>query len=79
MNRFLKNESANFNRQYLYLLQYYTLNGAVSSAWTEYIVENLSFLGDNTFAYAMPIERFSNVDSSFDFELCEFIMKSKSK
>ncbi|MHB1688182.1 MAG: acylneuraminate cytidylyltransferase family protein [Ignavibacteriaceae bacterium] len=75
MNRFLKNEFANLNRQQL--PQYYRLNGAVYSAWTDYVVKNLSFFGKNTFAYIMSNERSIDVDSSFDFELCEFFMKSK--
>ncbi|MHB9011506.1 MAG: acylneuraminate cytidylyltransferase family protein [Ignavibacteriaceae bacterium] len=76
MNEFLKKELININRQRL--PEFYRLNGAVYSAWIDYVVKNLSFFGENTFAYVMPIERSIDVDSSFDFEFCEFFMKSKN-
>ena len=74
MNDFLKKEVVNINRQQL--PEYYRLNGAVYSAWIDYVVKNLSFFGENTFAYIMPTERSVDVDTLFDFKLCEFFMQS---
>ncbi len=76
MNEFLKKDLINTNRQRL--PEFYRLNGAVYAAWIYYVVNNLSFFGENTFAYIMPAERSVDVDSYIDFEFCEFFMKSKN-
>jgi len=58
---------------------YYRLNGAIYLAYCDYIRKQNSFLGAETFAYIMPIERSIDIDDEKDFELAELLLKRESQ
>jgi N-acylneuraminate cytidylyltransferase/CMP-N,N'-diacetyllegionaminic acid synthase len=72
MKNFLTKEISNTNRQGL--KTYYRLNGAIYIADWNYLKENGSFLGEDTYAYIMPQERSIDIDSDMDLKLAEFLL-----
>ena len=75
MKNFIKSKYANGNRQELPV--FYHLNGAVFVAYSDYIKEQKSFIGDKTFAYIMPKDRSVDIDDEVDFKIAEFLIKSR--
>jgi len=74
MKDFIRKEIMNKNRQELPV--YYRLNGAIYSAYCNYIKERKSFFGKETFAYIMPKNRSVDIDNEIDFELAEILIKA---
>jgi len=74
MKDFIRKEIMNKNRQELPI--FYRLNGAIYLAYCDYIKEQESFFGENTFAYIMPRERSIDIDDEIDFELVEILIKN---
>ena len=74
MKDFIKKEIMNKNRQELPV--FYRLNGAIYLAYCDYIKQCRSFIGKETFAYIMPIERSIDIDSEMDLELAEILIKT---
>ena len=77
MKNFIRKEFMNKNRQELPV--FYRLNGAIYLAYCNYIREQKSFFGKETFAYIMPKERSVDVDSELDLKLAEILMKSQNR
>ncbi len=73
MKNFVRSEIMNKNRQELPV--FYRLNGAIYLAYWDYLKEQKSFLGKETFAYLMSPERSVDVDSEMDFRFTEFLIK----
>lgn len=46
---------------------YYSLNGALYIAKTEWLLRSRDFLGSDTIAYIMPVERSIDIDTARDF------------
>ncbi|NQU99280.1 MAG: hypothetical protein HQ538_00955 [Parcubacteria group bacterium] len=74
MKDFIRQEVLNKNIQELPI--FYRLNGAIYLAYCDYIKEQESFFGENTFAYIMPRERSIDIDDEIDFELVEILIKN---
>jgi len=72
MRDFIKTENMNKNRQELPV--FYRLNGAIYLACWDYLKNERSFFGKNTFAYIMPKERSIDIDNEVDFELARILM-----
>jgi len=72
---FINKEVADKNRQEL--PKYYRINGAIYLGFADYIENNKSFFGENTYAYVMPVERSIDVDNIVDFKLAELILKER--
>lgn len=68
----IANPEKNYRRQDLATA--YALNGAVYVAKTGWLLEQRSFLSDETVAYEMPAERSVDIDTSLDLLFCEFLM-----
>lgn len=64
----------NKNRQELPV--FYRLNGAIYLAYSNYIKQCRSFIGENTFAYIMPKSRSVDIDNEIDLNLVEGLMKN---
>jgi N-acylneuraminate cytidylyltransferase len=56
----------------------YALNGAVYIAQVEWLLNNRSFITDETHAYIMPKERSVDIDDEMDFKLAEFLLQKSS-
>lgn len=54
---------------------YYSLNGAIYIAQTEWLLKHRQFLNHETIAYVMPTERSIDVDTAFDFLYLELLLK----
>ncbi|SHE63383.1 CMP-N,N'-diacetyllegionaminic acid synthase [Caldanaerobius fijiensis DSM 17918] len=76
MKDFIRKEVLNKNRQELET--YYRLNGAIYLAKWNYIKQYKSFYGDKTYAYIMSREKSVDIDSEFDLQFAEFLMKNKN-
>lgn len=76
MKNFLRPDILNKRRQDLPV--FYRLNGAIYVADTNYLREQNSFFGPNTFAYKMPKERSIDIDSGIDFELAALLLEKQS-
>ncbi len=72
MKNFIRQEIMNKNRQKLPV--FYRINGAIYLAYCDYIKEQESFFGENTFAYIMPKSMSIDIDSEVDFKLAETLM-----
>jgi len=72
MKDFIKAEIMNKNRQELPV--FYRLNGAIYLAYWDYLKEQKSFLGKETFAYIMLQERSIDINKEIDFKLAEALM-----
>ena len=75
MDDFLREEVIQSCRQKL--PQYYRLNGAVYMARVESFYQSKSFFGKNGRAYIMSQEKSIDIDSSLDFKIAEFMLKSQ--
>lgn len=53
----------------------YRLNGAVYVTDIQFLQRQHDFIGDGTLGYLMPSERSYDIDTTFDFELVEMLMK----
>lgn len=73
MENFIKPEIMSKNRQQLPL--FYRLNGAIYLAYCDYIENQRSFFGKETFAYIMPQGKSIDIDNEVDFKLAEILMK----
>lgn len=60
------------------LPQVYVLNGAVYVAESEFIIENKSFLTEESVAYKMPNKNSVDIDTEIDFAYCEWLIISKA-
>ena len=69
MKDFIRIDIMNKNRQELPV--FYRLNGAIYLAYCNYLKEQKSFFGKETFAYIMPKERSIDVDNKLDLKLIE--------
>lgn len=76
MKDFLRPEIFNKRRQDLMI--FYRLNGAIYLADTEYLCEQNSFFGPDTFAYEMPKEHSIDIDSDIDFKLAGLLLQEKN-
>lgn len=74
MAQFLRPEALN-NRQKLPV--YFRLNGAIYLADVDYLRQQQSCLGAETYAYEMPAERSVDIDSLLDFKLAEQLLAEK--
>jgi len=77
MKNFLSKEIKNLRSQDL--PKYYRLNGAIYISEVEYLVKEKGFLGNQTKAYNMPIERSIDVDTKIDLELCKILLNENNK
>ena len=77
MKNFLSKEIQNLRSQDL--PKYYRLNGAIYISEVEYLVKEKGFLGDQTKAYIMPIERSIDIDTKKDLELCKILLNENNK
>ena len=77
MKNFLSKEFLNLRSQDLH--KYYRLNGAVYISEVKYLVKEKGFLGDQTKAYIMPIERSIDIDTKIDLELCKILLNENNK
>ena len=73
MNKFIDTKYLNKSRQLF--KDYFTLNGAISIFKTDIIDKNLNIYKDGTYAYVMDERNSIDIDSNFDFELAELILK----
>ena len=74
MSDFIKKENLNKNRQEFDI--FYRLNGAIFLVYWNYIQQQKSFFGKETFAYIMPKERSVDIDTRMDFTVAEILKKS---
>ena len=77
MKNFLSKEIQNLRSQDL--PKYYRLNGAIYISEVEYLVKEKGFLGGQTKAYTMPIERSIDIDTKIDLELCKILLNENNK
>ena len=56
---------------------YYRLNGAIYIVKSEEIYKSYDFYKEGCFAYIMPTTKSVDIDSVWDFELAEFIMRKQ--
>ena len=54
---------------------YYRVNGAIYLAKCEYFRKYRDWFRDGSYAFVMPRERSIDIDTPFDLELCECLMK----
>jgi CMP-N,N'-diacetyllegionaminic acid synthase len=57
----------------------YSVNGALYLAKTSWLKENKSFFSTDTLGYTMPSDRSGDIDSPFDWEVVEFLMKKNKQ
>ena len=57
----------------------YAVNGALYLAKTNWLRENKSFFSTDTLGYTMPSDRSVDIDSPFDWEVVEFLMKKNKQ
>jgi len=69
--------TGNANRQDLETA--YIPNGAIYIFRISLLKKLYSYYSENTFAFIMPQERSIDIDSPFDFELAEFMMRKYDK
>jgi CMP-N,N'-diacetyllegionaminic acid synthase len=75
IKKFLVN-TGELHRNRQVLPDFYRINGAVYVTDAHFFKKNRTFTaGKNAYAYIMPIERSSDIDSRFDFESAEFLAK----
>ena len=71
MRNFLKPSIKNLNSQDL--PKFYRLNGAVYLAYTDYLLKNMGFIGNGTYAYLMGQQYSVDIDTKYDFEFAQFL------
>ena len=57
----------------------YYLNGAIYLIKTEVIQKQRTFFPDSTIPYIMPVERSLDIDTIWDFYLCDLVLRDKLK
>lgn len=77
MGDFIRSEMKDKQRQEL--PEYYQINGAIYVGYTDYIREQKVFLGPQTIAYIMPIERAVDIDTEKDLVLAEYYLNKLKK
>jgi N-acylneuraminate cytidylyltransferase len=75
MRRLLQTEKQIARRQNL--PEVYALNGAVYVAQVDWLLNNKTFVTDETYAYIMPKERSVDIDNEIDFKIAEFLLESE--
>lgn len=55
----------------------YGLNGAIYIAETDWLIENKSYLTEETLAFIMPEERSWDIDSELDLNCCDVLLKTE--
>ncbi len=75
MKDFIRNDVDKKNREEL--PEYYRLNGAIFIAKADFMIQNESYYGDNTYAYVMPEDRSIDIDSHLDFRLAGLLMENR--
>lgn len=55
----------------------YKLNGAVYVAQSKWLLQNKSFLSEETIAYIMPFQRSVDIDEESDLQITEFFLKNQ--
>ena len=53
----------------------YALNGAVYVAHIEWLLKNKSFVSNKTMSYIMPAKRSLDIDTEFDVELLQYLLR----
>lgn len=77
MKDYLNNNIGNKNRQELE--KAYMPNGAIFILKLSLLKNFYSYYSDNTYAFIMPPERSVDIDTPFDFEFAEFLIKKHGK
>jgi len=77
MKDFLPLSAANARRQDFPV--YYRLNGAIYVVYWDYFKKQGTFWGESTYAYIMPQERSTDIDTYSDFVFAEFLMQKIGK
>lgn len=72
MENFIKHEVKNLRSQDL--PSFYRLNGAIYISEIEYLFWNSGFIGKLTKAFIMKQDRSIDIDTEFDFKLCDFLI-----
>jgi len=75
MHRLIRTEKQIDRRQDL--PEVYALNGAIYVAQVGWLLNNKTFVTDETHAYIMPKERSIDIDDEMDFNLAEFLLQRK--
>jgi CMP-N,N'-diacetyllegionaminic acid synthase len=57
----------------------YHLNGAIYISQTKDLLKYQSFINSQTYAYVMPFERSIDIDTPFDLEQAEFMIKKRNR
>lgn len=52
----------------------YVLNGAIYVVQVDWLLNNKTFVTDESYAYIMPAERSVDIDNAMDFKLAEFLL-----
>lgn len=58
---------------------FYRINGAIYLTDTDYLREQNTFLGPDTFAYKMPKNRSVDIDCELDFKLASLLLQEKNE
>ena len=53
----------------------YAMNGAVYVAYIDWLLKNKSFVSNETVAYIMPAKRSLDIDTEFDVELLQYLLR----
>lgn len=77
MKGFIRRQDRNKVRQELDI--FYRINGALYLGFSDYIRQQMGFIGDKTFGYIMPKERSIDIDTEIDFKLAEVLKKETDK
>jgi N-acylneuraminate cytidylyltransferase/CMP-N,N'-diacetyllegionaminic acid synthase len=56
----------------------YSLNGAIYLANSDFLIEQETWFGSNTFGYIMPVERSLDIDTPLDLKLADFFLKGET-
>jgi CMP-N,N'-diacetyllegionaminic acid synthase len=56
--------------------KFYIINGAVYAAKVDWLMDKQSFLSKDTVAFVMPSERSVDVDTEYDFRLCDYYLRN---
>ena len=75
MADFITQQDPNYHRQSL--PDAYAVNGAIYLAKPKLLLEKDSFYSDRTYAYIMPEERSLDIDTAWDLQLADLIMREE--
>ena len=56
----------------------YCLNGALYWGKTDWVIQNETFVTNETLSYIMPRNRSIDLDTIFDWEIGEFLMRKNN-